>query len=333
MADASARKRSTRLGYLLAAAAATMWGVNGSLAKFLLQDGVDPYRLTQLRTTLAWLLLAAGLLVFRRDLIPVERRDAPRLALLGVVGLAMVQAFYFFAIDRIYIGVALLLQYLAPLLLLLWLTLAHGRRLPRPLWVAVGVTLAGSFLVVRAYDPAALRLDALGIAAGLGAAVTFAFYIVQSERSGARYETFTTLFWGFGFGVLFWSIVTPWWSFPFEYFDSLDNILLGLGVGIVGTLLPFCCMVAAVRHIPASRAALVAFLEPVVAAAVAWVVHDEVLSVTQLVGGALVIAALFFVQTHRPDLAAEAAPHGALGPGHPSRPVGTLVSAPKGADT
>lgn len=326
-------KRSTRIGYLLAATAAVMWGLNGSLAKFLLNDGVDAYRLTQLRTTVAWLLLAAGLLLFRRDLIRVERRDVPRLALLGIGGLALVQLFYFAAIARIYIGVALLLQYLGPLMIAVWLTVAHGRRLPRPLWGAIGVTLAGSFLVVRAYDPQALELDAVGILAGLGAAVTFAFYIVQSERAGARYNPLTTLFWGFGFGVAFWAVVTPWWKFPFDQFRSLENILLGLGVATIGTLFPFLLMVTAVQHIPASRAALVAFVEPVSAAAIAWFVHDQVLSAPQLVGGGLVIAALFWVQAHRPDLEAERAPHGALGAGHPSRAAAPPQRAPARSDT
>src|SRR5213078_3628780 len=108
--------------------------------------------------------------------------------------------------------------------------------------------------VVRAYH--ASTLDAAGVAAAFGATVTFAIYMVGSERAGHAHEPVTTLFWAFGFATLFWAVVTPWWSFPAGDFDSLRHVLLALGVIVVGTLLPFICMVAALRHIPAPRAAV-----------------------------------------------------------------------------
>jgi drug/metabolite transporter (DMT)-like permease len=86
--------------------------------------------------------------------------------------------------------------------------------------------------------------------------------MVGSERAGERHEPVTTLFWVFGFATLFWALGTPWWSFPWEGLDSLRNVLFGAGLIIAGTLLPFICIVAALRHIPAPRAAVVATLEP-----------------------------------------------------------------------
>jgi drug/metabolite transporter (DMT)-like permease len=289
--------RSTRLGYLLAAAAASMWALNGSLARFLLDDGVNALRLAQMRSLLSWLILLAALGVARPALLRVERREIPRLAFLGVAGLALVHATYFFAIDRLQIGVALTIQYLAPLLILLWLRLAHGRRLARGLWGAAALSLAGCFLVVRAYHVSGL--DWLGVAAAFGSAVTFAIYIVGSERAGHRHAPATTLVWAFGFATLFWTFVQPLWDFPLGRFDSLGRVALGLGVAVVGTLLPFACMVAAVRHIPASRAAVVATLEPVLAAVFAWAIHGEGLSAVQVLGGVLVVGAVVWVQLQR----------------------------------
>ena len=179
-------------------------------------------------------------------------------------GLAGVHATYFLAIDRLQIGVAVTIQYLAPLLLLIWLRLVHGRRLAPGLWGAVCLSVVGCFFVVRAYD--ASSLDAVGVAAAFGAALTFAIYMVGSERAGHRHEPVTTLFWAFGFASLFWALVAPWWGFPFGELESAGNALLAAGVIVVGTLLPFICMVAALRHIPAPRAAVVATLEPVLAA-------------------------------------------------------------------
>ena len=121
-------------------------------------------------------------------------------------------------------------------------------------------------------------------------------------------QAVTTLFWTFGFASLFWALVTPWWGFPFGELDSAGNALLAAGVIVVGTLLPFICMVAALRHIPAPRAAVVATLEPLLAGVFAWLILGEELAAVQLAGGAAVLAAVVWVQLHRPDLEAEVAP-------------------------
>jgi drug/metabolite transporter (DMT)-like permease len=182
----------------------------------------------------------------------------------------------------------------------------HGRRLAPSLWGAVGLSVVGCFFVVRAYHASAL--DAAGLAAAFGATVTFAIYLVGSERAGHDHEPVTTLFFAFGFASLFWALVEPWWGFPFGELGSARNALLAAGVIVVGTLLPFICMVAALRHVPAPRAAVVATLEPVLAALFAWLIHDEALAAVQLAGGAAVLAAVAWVQSRRPDLEAELAP-------------------------
>ena len=286
--------------------AAAMWALNGSLARYLLRDDVPADRLSQLRSAGSFVLLGLALVIARRDLLKVERRDLPLLAWIGIAGLALVHATYFVAIDRLQIGVALVIQYLAPLLLLLWLRFVHRRRLAPSLWAAVALAVVGCFFVVRAYD--AGSLDGLGVLAAFGATATFAIYMIGSERIGHLYEARTTLFWAFGFATVFWAVVTPWWSFPFGDFDSLRNASLGLGVVVIGTLLPFICMVSSLRHIPAARAAVVATLEPVLAALFAWIIHDESLAAAQLGGGLVVISAVVWVQSHRPDLESESAP-------------------------
>ena len=279
-----------------------MFALGGNLARYMLDDGVSALRLSQLRSAGSLVLLALGLALTRPDLMRVRRDDLPQLAFLGVCGLALVHATYYAAIDRLEIGVALVIQYTAPLLLLLWLRFRHGRRLAPSLWGAVALSIAGCALVVRAYDPGSL--DGLGILYAAGAAVTFAIYLVASERSGQRYEPVTTLLWAFAFATVFWAVVQPWWSFPFGDVD----IWFGLGVIFIGTLLPFICVVGALRHLPAPRVAVAATLEPVLAALFAWRLHDEHLALVQLVGGALVLGAVLWVQSHRPDLEAELAP-------------------------
>jgi len=298
--------RSPRLGYATAATAATLWALNGSLARFLLDDHVPPARLAQLRSVFAFAGFAVAVALVRPALLRVSRRDLPRLAFFGIVGLTGVNAFYFAAIARLDIGVALTVQYLGPLLLLLWLKIVHHRVLPADLWGAAALSALGCLLVVGAYDPGSL--DAVGLVWALAAAVTFACYLLSGEQAGQRYAPATTLVWGFGFSALFWCITQPLWTFPVGRISSPRDVAFAVYIVIGGTMIPFACIVTAVRHLPASRVAVVATLEPVLGALIAWPLLGQALSPIQIAGGLLVIGAVIWVQTGRQGLEAELAP-------------------------
>ena len=298
--------RSPQLGYALAATAATLWALNGSLARFLLDDHMPPARLAELRSVLTFAAIACGLVIVRPRLLKIDRADLPQFALFGIIGLAGVNAFYFGAIARLQIGVALTIQYLAPILLLLWLKVVHRRALPRGLWSAAGLSAIGCFFVVGAFQPG--NLDGIGVVEAFGATATFAIYLFASEKLGQRYAAATTLVWGFGLSSLFWVITQPLWSFPLASLSSARNIAFAAYVVIGGTLIPFACIIAATRHIPAARAGVVATLEPVLGAVLAWAIHDQQLSSLQIVGGLVVVAAVIWVQSQRPRLEVELAP-------------------------
>lgn len=298
--------RNPKLGYALAATAATLWALNGSLARFLLNNHMPPARLAELRSLGTFVVLAAVLALTRPRLLKINPRDFGRLTFLGVVGLAGVNALYFAAIARLKIGVAVTIQYLGPLLLLVWLKLVHRRALPAGLWRAAGLAAIGCFFVVHAYQPGAL--DGVGVAEAFAAAATFAVYLFASEQAGHRYEPATILLWGFGLASVFWLITQPAWSFPLHPLSSGRNLAFALYIVIGGTLVPFGCMIAAVRHLPASRAAVVATLEPVLGALLAWPIQHQALSAVQIVGGLVVVAAVIWVQAQRSELEAELAP-------------------------
>jgi drug/metabolite transporter (DMT)-like permease len=300
------------LGYGLVVAAVTMWSLNASIARTLLDDGVSAARLSELRALGSWVVIVVLVAAVRPRLLRVERSEIPNLAFLGVAGIGLVYVSYFVAIERLQIGVALTIEYLGPLFLMLWLWLARGRKLARGLWAAMGVALVGIFLAVRGYDVG--TLDTLGVAAGFAAAISFAIYLYGSERAGERNAPATTLVWAFGFAALFWLVVQPPWTFPFDHFASTEDLLLGLAVIVIGTLLPYGCLVAAVRHVPAARAGVVGTLEPVLSALLAFVLLDEGLAAVQIVGGMMVLAAVAWVQTQRADFAAESVSGGGTSP-------------------
>jgi drug/metabolite transporter (DMT)-like permease len=302
-------ERHPRLGYGMALAAATLWAVNGVVSKVIIESGdVPAQRLTEVRTTGALLLLLPALAVARPQSLRVSRAELPMLLTFGV-GLAFVQWFYFEAISRLDIGVALLIQYVAPVLVALWARFAYHEPVRRRIWAALALSILGIALLVELWE--GLTLDGLGVAAALGSAVTFAVYILSAERAVARRDPVSLVCYGFLLASIFWALVQPLTSFPFERVDDIVSLLgrledvslpvwlLMAWMVVLGTIVPFALLAASLRHIPASRAAITAMFEPVAATAFAFAWLGESLTAGQLVGACVVLGAIVLAQTAR----------------------------------
>jgi drug/metabolite transporter (DMT)-like permease len=290
--------------------AATLFAVNGTVSKVVLESGISSLELTQLRSIIAALGFAVVLLATRPAALRVTRRDLPYLVVFGITGVAFVQWFYFLAIHRLPVGIALLIQYLAPVLVALWARFVMHQRVRGRIWLALVLALAGLTIMVEAWTGGG-DLSTAGVAAALGGAGAYAVYVLMAEREVERRDPIAVSCYGFAFAALFWLVVQPLWQFPFDEID--DSIsLLGrledvsvpawlpiLFVVVVGTMATFGLIVSALRHIPATRVAIVATLEPVVAAAIAWLWLGESLSPEQFLGAAIVMLAIVAAQTAR----------------------------------
>ncbi|MDE3025751.1 MAG: EamA family transporter [Acidobacteriota bacterium] len=297
------------MGYAMVAIAATLFGVNGAVSKVALSSGLSSLRLTEARSAGACIALALIALVRDPASLRVERRELPRLALFGIVGVAFVQLFYFLAIHRLPVGIALLIQYIGPVLVAIWARTFGHEDVRRRIWLALGLSLAGLTLMVQLWR--GITLDGLGVTFALIAAVVFAVYLLLAEHEVQKRESIPLLAWGFFFAVVFWTIVQPWWSFPAAATGrtvSLQGHLgslhlpvwaLVLWVIVLGSALPFALIVGAMRHISATRVGVTAMLEPVVATVAAWLWLGESLSATQLAGAAVVLAGIGLAQTAR----------------------------------
>lgn len=303
-------ERHPRLGYGMAFAAATLWAVNGVISKVIIESGGIPApRLTEVRTTGAFLMLAAALALTRPASLRIRRTELPVLLTFGVLGLAFVQWFYFEAISRLDIGVALLIQYIAPVLVALWARFAYHEPVRRRIWAALALSILGIALLVELWS--GLTLDGLGVAAALGSAATFAVYILSAERAVVRRDPVSLVCYGFLLASIFWAVLQPWTSFPVELVDESVSLLgrledLSLPVWllmgwmvVLGTIVPFALLAASLRHIPASRAAITAMFEPVAATALAFAWLGESLTAFQLIGGLVVLGAILLAQTAR----------------------------------
>ena len=304
------RERRAVTGYALVWTAAILFGVNGTVAKVVLESGISSLELTQIRSVGAAVGLAAALAVARPGSLRVSRSELPYLALFGVTGVAFVQWLYFVAIHRLPVGIALLIQYLAPLLVALFARYVLHEPVRRRIWAALALALAGLSVIVELWSEG-LALDQLGVAAALGGAFAYAAYVLLAERGVRRRDPYSLSCYGFAFAAVFWLVVQPVWRFPARRTTG-DVSLLGNLAGVrlpvwlliafvvvVGTIVTFALVVSALRYISATRVGIVAMLEPVVAALVAYLWLAESLGPAQLVGGAIVLSGILLAQTAR----------------------------------
>ncbi len=250
-----------------------------------------------LRATVTFVFLLAVAITRGAGSIRVSRADAIRLIGFGIGGLALVNLAYFIAIERLGVGVGLTLEYLGPILILIWLRLRYQRQIAVRVWAAALLALVGCMLVVKGWQTDSL--DVAGVAAGLLAAVGFAAYAWGAERSGHTHSPLTTLLWFSGAATAAWLIAVPPWDLPSALVSSPGHIAAAAYVCIVGTLGGFIAAFAAMQRIPASRAAVVMTLEPVLAALIAWPALGESLEPVQLVGGAVVLCSVAWIQSQR----------------------------------
>jgi drug/metabolite transporter (DMT)-like permease len=294
----------------MAATAATLWGINGVVSKVILGSGVSSLRLLEVRSLGAAIGLVLVLLVVAPGRLRATRRELPFLAAFGVVGLAFVQWFYFLAIHRLAIGIALLIEYLGALFVALWARYVFHERVRRRIWAALALALAGLAMIVDLLGGAA-ELSSTGIAFALISAATYTAYILLAERGVGDRDAVSLLAWGFGFAALFLAVIAPWWSFPAGRVADSVSLLghlesrqlpvwaLMAWVIVAGTIVPFFLLVSALRHLPATRVAIISMLEPVVATVVAWAWLGESLTAVQLGGALVVLAAIVLAQTAR----------------------------------
>ena len=307
-----ASHRSLLLGYLLYLLGALAFAINGTVSKAILLSDLDPARVSQLRVSAAFLILLVFVAVNRPERLKVARREWPFLVAYGILGVAMTQYLYFVALQYLPVGVALLIEFTAPVFVALWFRFVLKEPTRATVWLALTVALLGLALVAEVWR--GFTFDAIGLIAALGAALALSTYYLITDhqvRMPEPRDPVSLTMWGFGFAALFWVIVQPWWSFPWSGFAGSSDPTLGSIIGgrplwllslwmiVLGTVVPFWLVVASMRHLRASQASVVGLTEPLLAIIVAWVVLSEALSPVQLLGGALILFGVVLAERSR----------------------------------
>ena len=292
--------RSPNIGYLVVIIAAFLWAVSGSAAKFLFNEGVSPFQLVQLRTTIGAGVLFFWLLIKDPILLKIAGRDFIYFLTLGMA-LAGLQFFYFYAISKIQVAAAILLQYQGLVFIALYGIVFSFERITTRIIIAILGAIIGCYLVLGAQSIDLLSLNRAGILAGMASAICFAWYSVSSEYGMRKYKPWSVLFYAILFAAVIWNIFYP----PFEAFRNKYNVWEWwwiLFVGIFGTIIPFGLYNVGINRIRATSASISGTMEPIFAGVLSFIFLNEEMGFLQVLGAGLVIFSIIVLQTRKEPL-------------------------------
>ena len=294
---------------LLLILSALMFASNGIASKLLLDGHITAWRLAQIRALSACAILAMYLWRKAPTTFRIKRSEILPLVSYGIIGIAMVQALYFVSISRMHVSIALLIEFTAPVWIVVYLRVVKRKHVPNQMWLALILALTGLALIAQVLD--GLTLDGIGVIAGFGASFALAFCFLCGESLTEKRDNQSITMWGFFFAGFAWCLVLPIWSFPFDLFttsiplagalegSSTPGWMLILYVVLVGTIFPYLCVMAGLKNLKASTTSTFGLLEPIFAGIVAWIWFTESWTVIQLIGGVVVIAGIYMADQAR----------------------------------
>ena len=282
---------------------ALLFSFNGVIITLVL-DHLTAFRLAQVRAIGSFVLLFFVIFMKSRKSLSATRGEIPTLLLYGVFGFAMVQLGYLISIGRnIPLGLVLIIEFTAPIWIVLWIKFVYKRDVARNMWVGIAASLIGLALVARVWE--GLTFDLIGIMGAVGSSITLAFYFLMGERQGTKRSPEAITVWGMGGAALFWLTVLPVWNFPFSIFTESINLQGALDayqlpgwallawVIIPGTMIPYLLVLNGLHLLDASKASVIGMLEPVFGGVFAWIWLSQSWLPIQLVGAIAVLIGIY----------------------------------------
>jgi drug/metabolite transporter (DMT)-like permease len=279
------------------------FALGGVAAKVLREADMDAFRLTQIRSTGAGLILLAFAIIKGKDQLRARKEEIKDLILFGIIGVAAVTSFYFFAIKYLFVSVALIIEFTASIWIALYLKFVRKKHISPIMWLGIACAFFGLILVSQIWSGSTLH--PLGVAVAFADAFALAYYFITAERLTQTRTSLSLMTWGIGVAAIFWAIILPWWSFPFEYLTdsySLSGNLSGynapgwallLWIIIIGTVIPYLLTVTGIRELSAGTSSVIGMIEPIFAGVIAWIILNEALSGIQLVGCGVVLLGIY----------------------------------------
>ena len=287
----------------LLALGAVFFSASGIIVTVILKY-MPAFHLAQFRSISAVLILGTYVALTRPELLKAKKAELKRFAVYGVVGFALVNFGYLLGIERgVPLGLVLILEFTASIWIALWIKLVRRGYVANEMWLAVFLSFTGLILVSKVWN--GFKFDLIGLAASLLCAFALAAYFLMSEKIGKTREPISMLIFGMTFASLFWLVVLPPWTFPFEVFTTPMNLggvaegtmvpgwVMIASAAVFGTVVPYMLVLSGMRHLSASTSSVIGMLEPVIAGAFAWVWFAQSWDAIQLVGAATVLFGIY----------------------------------------
>lgn len=300
-----AKSSRTLIGYTYMTVGLFFFAVNGPVAKLALINGLESAQLSAFRIEGAFVFLLIAALFTSRKELRVKRNEILPLIGYGFFGVAMTQFLYFVAIKRIEVGVALIIEYTAPLFVALYVRFVMKKEVSKRVWFSLLLALIGLSLITQVWTGS--KLDPFGVLCAFGAAIALAIYFIGGEPLAAKRNPIALTALSMGVGAIFWIVVQPWWTLPWNLLSNpvslpheLGSVSLGLIVAyivIFGTVAPFWLYFIAFKYLDSKKAAIFGLLEPVGASITALFLLGESFIGIQILGGALVLIGVIYAET------------------------------------
>lgn len=297
-------RRIQAIGAVMYLIAAFLFALNGSVAKAQIEAGLSPAEVTEIRTIGCALLLLIYILIVNPGSLKVRRTEIPFLLLFGVLAYALTPFLFFLSVELLPVAIASLLAFLAPVLVALWLRYVKHEAVGRSIWLSLVLVVGGLILVSQVWS--GMTLNALGVFFGLLTAAALAAYLILGEEGARRRDVMSLAFWGFAIATVTWSILAPWWNFPWNLLTTTTSLFDGAVTGIpvwslvivmiAISVIPFVLVLISLQRIGAQRGGILGTTEPLWAALLAFILLGEVLSPIQGLGGLVVLVGVIVAE-------------------------------------
>lgn len=288
-------------GYILILLATIFWGIAATIAKLLFQQNIQPLEIAQTRVTFSALIILTYFLFFKRDYLKVKTRDMFMFLLLGVIGIAGSNFTYYFTIQQTNVATAILMQYMAPLLVFIYAAFTKSESLNFLKMLAALTSITGCYLVVGGKDFSFVNISRIGLLSGVASAFCWAFANVFLKIILKKYSVWTAILFSFIFGSIFWLLINS----PANYFHknyTIENWIVFFVFAIISVLIPHSLYFNGLRFITPSRAIITGTFEPIVAIMSSFILLGDVLNFIQIVGAVLVMTAIVILQIKKEEL-------------------------------
>jgi len=282
-------------GYIAISLAAVLWGVAASVAKSFFNKAYEPLILVQMRVTLSFAVLFLYFLSTNRSLLKFSVKDIPHFLVVGILGVAGSNYFYYAAIKETNVSTSILVQYTAPIMVMIYTVLFQKEKLTFAKLSALVLSLSGIFLAIGAYNPEIIQGNALGIIYALIAAISFSIFNISGKSLTEKYSIWTGLIYLLGSATLFWGFInTPMDILNVNY--TFEDWKVFSVIALISILIPYSLYYYGLHHIQSSKAIIISTLEPVVAIITEWLFLNGRMGIVQVIGALFVITAIVMLQ-------------------------------------